>query len=207
MGPRSVDRELKRGQLLEAAAKVFSERGFKRTTMAEVARRADVGKGTIYEYFESKESLFLELFEWYCRTSLQAAVPAEAGSVSAEASLRAFGRGTVQVILASWEFFPLTMEFWSEASQASQRKGLFKVMRTMYEGYRAVVVEILSAGQQSGEFREDLDREALAAMVVGAFDGMFLQYHFDPDLDPASIVERFMDAFIRGIRTETGSER
>ena len=64
--------------LLEAAAKVFSERGFKRTTIAEVARRADVGKGTIYEYFDSKESLFLALFEWFCRESLQSAAPAPA---------------------------------------------------------------------------------------------------------------------------------
>lgn len=206
MGPRSVDREQKREKLLDAAAKVFSERGFKRTTMAEVARRADVGKGTVYEYFESKESLFLELFEWYCRTSLQAAVPPEGESATAEASLRAFGRGTVQVILASWEFFPLTMEFWSEASQTRQREGLFKVMREMYEGYREVVVEILRAGQQSGEFRKDLDLEALAAMVVGAFDGMFLQYHFDPDLDPTSIVEHFMDTFLAGIKKVNRSE-
>ena len=207
MGPRSVDRELKRGRLLEAAAKVFSERGFKRTTMAEVARRADVGKGTVYEYFESKESLFLALFRWYCQVSLQSALPSAGEAATAEESLKTFGRSTVQVILASWEFFPLTMEFWSEASQTSQREGLFQVMREMYEGYRAVVVEILGAGVQSGEFRQDLDLEALAAMVVGAFDGMFLQYHFDPDLDPASIVEHFMTTFIQGIRNVNRSEQ
>ncbi len=207
MGPRSVDRELKRGQLLEAAAKVFSERGFKRTTIAEVARRADVGKGTVYEYFESKESLFLALFQWYCQVSLQSALPSAGDVTTAEESLKAFGRSTVQVILSNWELFPLTMEFWSEASQASQREGLFTVMREMYEGYRAVVVEILRTGQASGEFRQDIDLEALAAMVVGAFDGMFLQYHFDPALDPASIVERFMDAFIYGIQTVNGSKR
>ncbi len=207
MTARSVDRTQKRDKLLEAAAKVFSERGFKRTTMAEVARRADVGKGTIYEYFDSKESLFLAVFEWFCRESLQSAAPAAREGATAGESLRAFGRGTVQVILANWELFPLTMEFWSEASQARQREGLFKVMREMYEGYREVVVEIFREGQANGEFREDLDLEALAAMVVGAFDGMFLQYHFDPDLDPASIVEHFMDTFLAGIEKVNRSEQ
>jgi len=45
-------------ELVAAALEVFVERGFAATTLAEVARRAGVTKGTIYLYFENKEALF-----------------------------------------------------------------------------------------------------------------------------------------------------
>lgn len=44
--------------LIEAAAAVFTERGYKRTQMADVAERLGVAKGTVYLYVESKEALF-----------------------------------------------------------------------------------------------------------------------------------------------------
>lgn len=48
----------KRSEILEAALKLFSEKGFKRSTVDEIATKAGVGKGTIYLYFETKEDIF-----------------------------------------------------------------------------------------------------------------------------------------------------
>ncbi|OLB09038.1 MAG: hypothetical protein AUH06_00925 [Gemmatimonadetes bacterium 13_2_20CM_69_27] len=45
-------------ELVAAALEVFVERGYEGTTLADVARRAGVTKGTIYLYFENKEALF-----------------------------------------------------------------------------------------------------------------------------------------------------
>lgn len=44
--------------LLDAALKEFSERGFKRTTLEDIATRADVSKGTLYNYFSGKEEIY-----------------------------------------------------------------------------------------------------------------------------------------------------
>ncbi|WP_409291750.1 TetR/AcrR family transcriptional regulator [Peribacillus sp. SCS-37] len=49
--------------ILEAAAKSFSLFGYKATTMDQVAKIADVGKGTIYTFFRNKEELFREIVE------------------------------------------------------------------------------------------------------------------------------------------------
>ena len=51
-------KEARPEELVAAALEVFVERGFEATTLAEVARRAGVTKGTIYLYFENKEALF-----------------------------------------------------------------------------------------------------------------------------------------------------
>lgn len=51
----------KRALILDAARELFLEKGYYPTTSEEIARRAGVGKGTIYQYFESKKEIFLEM--------------------------------------------------------------------------------------------------------------------------------------------------
>lgn len=48
----------KRTQIIKAGLEVFSEKGFHPAKMEDIARRAGVGKGTVYEYFKNKEALF-----------------------------------------------------------------------------------------------------------------------------------------------------
>jgi AcrR family transcriptional regulator len=49
----------RRNQILDAAAEVFAEKGFARATTKEIADRADVSEGTIYNYFQAKEDLLI----------------------------------------------------------------------------------------------------------------------------------------------------
>ena len=51
----------RRQEILEAASKSFSLFGYKATTMDQVAKIANVGKGTIYTFFANKEILFQEI--------------------------------------------------------------------------------------------------------------------------------------------------
>ena len=53
----------KRARILDAAVKVFAERGYFSSTVAEIARAAGVADGTIYLYFKSKDDLLLRLFD------------------------------------------------------------------------------------------------------------------------------------------------
>ena len=54
--------EEKRKAILQATLTLISEHGFHGTPMSKVAEQAGVGAGTIYRYFDSKESLINELF-------------------------------------------------------------------------------------------------------------------------------------------------
>lgn len=51
--------------ILKAASEVFLTTGFEKSTVQEIANKAGVGKGTIYEYFQSKEALFVEMIQNY----------------------------------------------------------------------------------------------------------------------------------------------
>ena len=66
--------EDKRLRIIKGAIKVFSQQGFYKAKIEEIAEQAGVGKGTVYEYFASKEELFLEMFlyiEERCRGTVQ----------------------------------------------------------------------------------------------------------------------------------------
>jgi len=60
-GTRAARRDERRAAILAAALEEFAARGFAATRLDDVARRADVAKGTIYLHFRDKESLFQEL--------------------------------------------------------------------------------------------------------------------------------------------------
>jgi AcrR family transcriptional regulator len=53
----------RRSQILDAAAKVFAEKGFQKSTTREIADAADVAEGTIYNYFENKDDLLIGLLD------------------------------------------------------------------------------------------------------------------------------------------------
>ena len=64
--------EIRRQRILDAALEVFSEKGFHQATVAEVAEKAHVGKGTVYLYFEGKEALLVSIFDTLVDRVLQA---------------------------------------------------------------------------------------------------------------------------------------
>jgi AcrR family transcriptional regulator len=71
--PRTQPPEVRREQILDAAAAVFTERGVAAAAMAEVAARAGVAKGTLYLYFDSKQLIVDALAQRYQQVVVDAA--------------------------------------------------------------------------------------------------------------------------------------
>src|SRR5437879_6353473 len=84
-GERSQSRRLRREAILAAALGEFSSRGFAATRLDDVARRANVAKGTIYLYFRDKQSLFQELVRSALGPLVDAIAAASARDISAHA--------------------------------------------------------------------------------------------------------------------------
>src|SRR5579859_4461925 len=63
----------RRRQILEAATKVFAEKGFHPTTIKDITREAGIADGTIYNYFENKTALLLGILDQLNESSERAA--------------------------------------------------------------------------------------------------------------------------------------
>ena len=59
------DREklVRRNNILKSAVKIFAQKGYEKTTLDEIAKKAEYSKGTIYNCFKSKEDLFINLIQ------------------------------------------------------------------------------------------------------------------------------------------------
>ena len=194
----------KRALIIEAAAKVFARRGFSGTLMADIAVEAGIGKGTLYEYFDSKEDLFFAVFEWFVQaTEAEAKVSISALGGSASERLDALSDS----LMSSWaqmkDMYSLVMEFWSASASSQMRERFKQAFKNGYSDFRQIVSALIREGIQGGEFRPEVDAESVAAALVGAWDALLLQAWFDEGFDPQATARRFMAVLISGLVVES----
>ncbi len=196
-GTKIVDKAAKRQEILEAAIAVFVGKGYHSAKMADIAVAAGMGKGTLYEYFPTKESLPKEIFNLFF-----------AGVDDQIAQLQQAGQDPIEVILAgirlSFEGMdefavvtPLCFELLGDKA-LSQSLGLGDYFEGWLEQLNKFFITELVAGQQGGQINADVDAKALARMLVSAIDGMGLHYcMFHMEADSFQRQYRELEAMIR----------
>ena len=65
MAPRVVDKEQRRKEIASSCVDLIHDVGIKKLTVAQVAKTAGIGKGTIYEYFENKDDIVFEIINMH----------------------------------------------------------------------------------------------------------------------------------------------
>lgn len=201
-------KEKKAKDITEAAARVFACQGFAGTTIARIALEADVGKGTLYEYFDSKEELFFAVFDWFMeKTASQAVVQASALEGSASQRLMALVESVAGAGEEMMDQYSLAMEFWAASASSTMRDRFTRAFRDAYREFRGIVAALIREGVQGGEFRPDVDADSISAGLVGAIDGILLQAWFEEGFDPLATSRKFAARLLRGLaaKGDTGS--
>ena len=80
----------RRNQILDAAAKVFAEKGFHPTTIKDIAVEAGIAHGTIYNYFENKTALLLGIFDGIKTSVIQENIPLASDDIDFRMFIRTF---------------------------------------------------------------------------------------------------------------------
>ena len=172
---KSSRNQEKHDRILQAALKIFSEKGFYNTRIAEVAKEANVADGTIYLYFKNKDDLLICLFEEevgkICRD-----MRAEMGKTKKpEEKLRIFASSHLNMILKNREL--------AEVIQVELRQSA-KFMRgyvnKVFMEYINLVREVIKEGQQKGIFRKDVAPGIVKRAFFGALDEMARYWILSP---------------------------
>jgi AcrR family transcriptional regulator len=98
---RRRDAAATRQALLDAAAKLFAERGFDRTTVRDIAKLAGVNQSLLFRYFGSKDALFEAVIARTGREQLATTPPARLFSASLRGMLEPEGNRTLETYLRS----------------------------------------------------------------------------------------------------------
>jgi AcrR family transcriptional regulator len=206
LSTRQNIRKEKENRIIKAAAKVFSRRGFANAVMADIAAEAEIGKGTIYEYFNSKDDLFFAVFEWFMdsiKASAMVIISKEGGSAASQ--LQALNDSLTNIGKDMEDMFTLFMEFWAASASSAIRTRFKKAFKKAYEDFRRIVSKVVQTGIERKEFINDADPEAIAALLVGSWDGLLLQNWFEEDFDPQTKAEKFLSILIRGLAAQNST--
>lgn len=178
--------ERTRARLIEAATRLFAEKGARDTSVQAIAEAAGISRGSIFWHFGSKEGL------------LFAVVDASFGEWQAEvlAPLLGPGRGPAslrQVVEAHLHFVRSHPEigrlFFVLLFEAlGPHPELAESYARLYERFRGFGRTWIRQAAETGLIRSDVDPQAATTAVLGALGGVHFQWHLDPrhvDLDKA----------------------
>jgi TetR/AcrR family transcriptional regulator len=172
---RAREKAQRRREILDAARQEFFERGFHRPTVDDVAARAEVSKGTIYLYFESKEEILAHLLLEGLNLLLDemevACNPQPAPS--AECSLEDLANAYLGFCQAHPSYFRLIMAFDRGRFEESISRELHQqVLNKSLQGLD-LVARTINQGKISGVFHVD-DAWQAAGSVWAALNGVLV---------------------------------
>ncbi len=179
--------------ILEAASEVFAERGYSRTTIREVARRAGISIGGIYIYFQNKEELYLELtrdqMETFRRGTeiLGDKKPLVALNALIEYYLDYAIKKTSMV---SMHFKEHDLEF------------IKPLKKAFLNSQKKLAIDILKKGVTEGTFK-DINCEEAAEVILFSLRGAILDYLFGQISDLKKYGETLYQLILNGIRRNT----
>src|SRR5215470_11042236 len=175
-----------RERLFRAALGLFAKQGFAETTVEDITNAADVGKGTFFNYFPSKEHILLEFGELQL-AKLQSAVSSLRDS---EREVRAFLLSLPAHITEEPMRNPAIVRILLQGflSGSSIREPMVELQRRVH----ALHTEIMQIGQRSGEIRTDFPAEDLALIFRQSVFGTLLVWSLVGD---ASLARRIESTF------------
>jgi len=180
MSPIIVDKENKKQEILYAALRVFSRLGIPNVKMIDIAREAGIGKGTIYEYFRSKEEVIDETMKAFLSKMDNVNLAEQTSEHSPLQKVDFIVKGWMDILLADPLEAGVMVEMWAE----SLRKGKLKEnteLREVYKRYRDSIKDIITEGIQIGEIRQ-VDAGSMATLIAATLDGLYLHLILGMDL-------------------------
>jgi len=192
--PISVDKVAKRQDIIRCAADVFSRTGYHATKIQEIADAAGIGKGTVYEYFRTKEELFLAVYDaWMSayEAVIETRVAAAADPISKVDAIR---DSAVEFYQSRAEQAPLLLEFWAHALRTNNPAFLARVNRTRHF-LRDLGADLARQLVEAGWFA-DMDAAAFAQLETGISDGIFLAWVLEQRSFPLDKAYTFRQSMI-----------
>jgi len=186
----------RRDELLAIAAKLFAERGFKNTTVRDIADAAGILSGSLYHHFDSKEAMVDELLD-----SFQQSLWEEYDAI--EASDRTPKEKLVAVVRASFDAIDRNHSevaiFQTDAAYLATFER-FAYLHERNVRFRDLWTSLLRDGVAAGELRADLDVELVYRFLRDTVWVAVRWYRPGGDLEPHQVADQYLHILLEGIQ-------
>ncbi len=200
MPPNSNVSEKRKNQILDAAMKTFSEVGFHKARMSDIADTSGLSKGSLYWYFDSKDSIILNLLEKFFEPELNDLKALLVDSRSAEDRLEIYVDRVSDDMVAMLKWMPLIHDF---IALAFRKEPVRKAISSYYQRHLEILLSLIQQGLDSGEFQADSAMEASIA-IGSILEGTVLLWVYDPSqIDIKYHIKSNINLLLQGLRTKS----
>lgn len=195
--PKIVDETVRKDEIAEAATRVFADKGFRQTSVREIAEEAGMSKGNLYHFYDSKEEILDRIFR---RFEKQLHETIDRSLEGGNNPLEQLEGVTAEVFSLLQEIEPtlkVIFDFWSYSLHDTEQDVID--YDRFYGRIEEKVDYILEAGRQQDLFRSDI-KEQLPSLLIGFLEGQLVQWQINPSstpLEPAD--ERGLQVIIDGL--------
>jgi len=189
-----------RSQLLEAAGKVFADRGLQRATVDEVAGEAGYTKGAFYANFKSKEDLFLTMLDERFGKRLEEIDRVLESGASVQDQARQAGQDFTDYLRTDPEWSRLFFEF---AVQAMRDDEFRRELVERHRAIRARIAEGFESHKETIGGEPPFPAEHVAMMTYAMGDGFALAQILEPEDVPDDLFGTMLAIFFTGLAVMT----
>ena len=184
--------ETKRDMILDAAIKVFAEKGYHACRTRDITREAGVGYGSLYHYFTSKDEVLYSIFRerWsFFLNHIDRVNQTKLEPI--EKLLSIFG-----YVFKSYQKAPNAMRVLVTEVPLLRQLYTEENLALYFDRFHIAVADIIREGQSKGIFRENISPQLAAIMVQGTIDMMVRQHINNPHLPKVFSVEDAKEQFV-----------
>jgi AcrR family transcriptional regulator len=174
-----------RERLFRSALDQFAKKGFANTTVEDITEAADVGKGTFFNYFPSKDHILLAFGEMQLAKLEAAIAEARSSDISIEEFLRALPERMTQEPTRNPAIVRMLLQAYLSTTVVRE------AMVDMQGRVQALHTQIIRMGQERGEIRTDFPASEMASVFRQTIFGTLLMWSLYGD---ASLTERIRTA-------------
>jgi TetR/AcrR family transcriptional regulator, cholesterol catabolism regulator len=181
-------------RMINAAAQMFSEKGYDGTSIQDVADKLGLLKGSLYHYIKSKDDLLWAIVLRPHQYALALAQRVRSTEGSASERLTVFVRDYIGTLTKQHIFVSVYLHDINRLSPERRRR--ITRERTEFTG---CVVDILTEGRDAGEFRADLDPVLSSNVILGMMNSTFRWYRPGAKYSSAAITDECLATIFGGI--------
>jgi AcrR family transcriptional regulator len=204
---RKRERENRRTSILKAARKLFFDKGFKQVTVDSIARKAELSKGSIYLYYNSKEEIYTQILLSDIGKFHERFTDILDHPTSASDALMKFVSIYVDFFLNDRELFRILMTFMLQTDNMNLPADLNNhIIRTMNRTI-SIIEEIFRYGIERGEFPPTMNLRLNRNAIWGMLNGIISLHIFTGmEYKRVEIIHRTiktgLEIYIRGLQIQ-----
>ena len=193
----NLPKEERQSQIMEAAMKVITRKGFSSARIDDIVNEAGLSKGAIYHYYEGKKDLFLALIDHWETQTFPDFYSRNGKERSASDTLRDFSEEIIKVFKTRSYVFQVEVEFWSLANQDDEIR---KRSQELYEKIINLFELVIIKGIREKEFIE-VDTRITAIYILSVFQGINWFCIFDDKkINAVNYIQKSIELIIKGLK-------